>query len=46
MCIPNSTNEVWMVVDVDLLISISIQHDQHVSSNDTLHQDLIGCGSG
>ena len=46
ICIPNSTTEVWTVVDVDLLIDISIQLDQHVSSNDTLHQDLIGCGSG
>ena len=40
-CIPNSTTEVWTVVDVGLLIDISIQLDQHVSSNDTLHQDLI-----
>ena len=35
-----------MVVDVDLLIDISIQLDQNVSSNDIFHQDLIGCGSG
>ena len=35
-----------MVVDVDLLIDISIQLDQNVSSNDTFHQDLIGCGTG
>ena len=40
ICIPNSTTEVWTVVDLDLLIDISIQLDQHVSSNDTLHQDL------
>ena len=38
--------EVWTVVDVDLLIDISIQLDQHVLSSNTLHQDLIGCGSG
>ena len=29
-----------MVIDVDLLLDISIQLDQHVSSNDTVHQDL------
>ena len=38
--------EVWTVVNVDLLLDISIQLDHHVSSNDTLHQDLIVCGSG
>ena len=32
MCIPNSTTEVWTVIDVDLLLDIRIQLDQHVSS--------------
>ena len=41
ICIPNSTTEVRTVIDGDLLIDISIQLDQHVSSNDTLHQDLF-----
>ena len=27
MCIPNSTTEVWTMVDVDLLIDISMQFD-------------------
>ena len=46
MCIPNSTTDVWTVVDVYLLTDISIQLDQHVLSNDIFHQDLIRCGSG
>ena len=32
MCIPNSTTEVWTVIDVHLLLDISIQLDQHVWS--------------
>ena len=46
VCIPNSTTEVWTVVDINLLVDISMQLDQHVLSNDTLHHYLIGCGSG
>ena len=40
ICIPNSTTEVWTVDDVDFLYFVKVQRDQHVSSSDTLHQDL------
>ena len=34
-------------MDVDLLsFDISKQHDQHVSSSNTLHLDLVKCGCG
>ena len=38
--------EVWTVDDGDLLNVVNIQLDPHVLSSDTLHQDLIRCGSG
>ena len=41
ICVPNSTTEVWMVDDVDVSNFVKIQLDQHVSSSDPLHQDLI-----
>ena len=33
--------EVWTVDDVDLLNFDKVQRDQHVSSSDSLHQDVI-----
>ena len=44
---PTQQLKLWTVVDVDLLsFDISKQHDQHVSSSNTLHQDLVKCGCG
>ena len=38
---PTRRLKLWTIVDVDLLLlDMSIQHDQHVSSSNTLHQDL------
>ena len=36
VCIPNSTTEVWTVIDVDLLLGVRLQLDQHVLSSNTL----------
>ena len=39
----------WLtVVELDLLCrhEYKLQLDQHVSSSNTLHQDLVKCGSG
>ena len=39
----------WLtIVELDLLCrhEYKLQRDQHVSSSNTLHQDLVKCGSG
>ena len=43
ICIPNSTTGDLTVNDVDYFNIVMLQLDQHVSSNDTLHQDCENC---